>query len=497
MSNLIDMKFIDCFMMDGSYSKMNLKEILCRSKDIKAISGETALIRNSSIRFIISVVSSILRVGENDEDKYMELYNNGFPEDDIKKYLDKHYKRFDLYDEERPFYQVSKKSIEPYLNGEDKYKSLCVLKFSQDNNSIIYDHLTGNNKNIFSDEEIARNLIAYQTWSLCGGKSSTGIYSSSSPSNLFKISAIFLGKNLHETIMFNLCRVCGPQDIPSWESAVRKPRKERIMPSGNLDTLTWQSRFIHIDKQSGKMFDGQGAIFCHEHAKDPLALIPLEDISKDKKGKRALLEYNFEKGMWVNFHAAMMRVSDYKKHIAIKNIRTIENNLGRINIDLAIYAFDTDKGKILGYCEEFFPYSQEFIGIQNGGLYDDLVYVIKSFILKAEKNFLSITDFLGNIYKNEGDKDKNRLKKKAGENYWQYLESEFKAIISEIVEKNGDIDNDYILSLKKRWYDYLNNISIKSCESIFSCIKNSGERYNLFYGEGKFEKFKDDIFRNT
>lgn len=241
--NLIKEPWIPCF--DGKDVKeLNLLESLSNAHDLKAISDPSPLVTISLYRLLLAVLHRVF--GPVSEEEWSNLWKAGrFDRAKLEDYLSKWGHRFDLFDDERPFYQD--RSVEEY--GEDAKKSMALFKqeLTSGNNPLLFDHTTDDADLLLKPSESARLLVAFNGFALTGRI--TGGYPADG--NLAG-GILFMnqGRSLFQTLMLNLVRYDPQNEIPSmtktsdtpvWELEELKPPEERI-PEGYLDWLTWLSR---------------------------------------------------------------------------------------------------------------------------------------------------------------------------------------------------------------------------------------------------------------
>ena len=183
-------------------------------------------------------------VDEDDEEDYLDdltdtwikIWQAGkFPEI-IETYLEKWKDRFYLYDDKYPFFQVTKEILKSgkYKNkGTSVYGKYINRKVNESGNKTsLFSSKKGRdeNKNLLTDSEIARWLIAYQQYTGNTDKQSFEIYKSltfyekKSKGWLYELGGLYLaGNNLFETLWLN-CILIHPEkefrlkiQKPCWE----------------------------------------------------------------------------------------------------------------------------------------------------------------------------------------------------------------------------------------------------------------------------------------
>ena len=185
----------------------------------------------------------------------------------VGDYLEKWRDRFFLYDEEYPFFQVTKRDVDSSklnkTSPSDVSGKKINRKISESNNKVAlfspkYDG--GNNKEILSNAEVVRWLITYQGYTGLDDKVAFGKDKyKSSKGWLFDIGGIYLkGENIFETIILNTVLANNEDDnlekiqLPCWEISSKEYLNINLNPSvDKVDTcaslLTVWSRAIFME----------------------------------------------------------------------------------------------------------------------------------------------------------------------------------------------------------------------------------------------------------
>ncbi len=245
--NLIDEPWIPCTVLDGTQRCLGLREVLTQAQDVGELGGDSPLEVAALHRLLLAVLHRNFDIG--DEQQWAVLWEcEAFDPGVIDDYFEKWRGRFDLFDEERPFYQVA---------GLDLTKggSSARLFFHQDNNATLFTHVATSDPPSLTPSESARLLIGYMAFDV-GGLKTGGPAKAAMLNN----GAVVLvkGGNLFETLMLNLCRYAPEQghpwdfnrdhDIPAWERD-EETRPEERRPFGYIDLLTWQSRRTRLQPE--------------------------------------------------------------------------------------------------------------------------------------------------------------------------------------------------------------------------------------------------------
>lgn len=241
--NLTKEPWIPCF--DGKDVKeLNLLESLSNAHDLKAISDPSPLVTISLYRLLLAVLHRVF--GPASEEEWSNLWKAGrFDRTKLEDYLSKWGHRFDLFDDERPFYQD--RLVEEYQEKGKSSIALFKQELSCGINPLLFDHTTDKNELWLEPSEAARLLVVYNGFAL-DPKGAGGL---TMKSGLLANGILFMnqGVNLFQTLLLNMVRydprkeipnMTKVSDTPSWEREM-KPAEDRV-PEGYLDWLTWQSR---------------------------------------------------------------------------------------------------------------------------------------------------------------------------------------------------------------------------------------------------------------
>ena len=242
--NLVDQPWIPVLTCKGERYEYGLLETLECASEIQSLLSPVPVVTASLYRVLLAILERVFH--PTDDLDWTELYRAGsFDSQKLKRYFSRTSSRFNLFDEERPFYQAP----DPRVHKKNLLK--MVPHLSSGNNATLFDHSTETRGITFSPAEAARYLIALQYYGL-GGLSGIQEKFTAAPA-CRGISFFIQGKNLFETLMLNLIPPYRQElthsipahdpsgDLPCWE--MDDPYKPRT-PKGLLDYLTWQNRRV-------------------------------------------------------------------------------------------------------------------------------------------------------------------------------------------------------------------------------------------------------------
>ncbi|MCD6303326.1 MAG: type I-E CRISPR-associated protein Cse1/CasA [Anaerolineae bacterium] len=285
--NLIDGEWIPCIMLDGTTREFGLLETLARAHEVEEVFDPSPLITASLHRLLLAILHR--NFGPASIQEWRAIWEVGhFDGKALQDYFGKWHNRFDLFDEEHPFYQMPTF----HLSKKTPLKKLAP-QFAVQHNCRLFDHSTDNDRSPFPAKTAALWLLATQAFSPTGGKSAT-IHTKDSP---WARGAFILiaGDNLFQTLMLNLIpRPFLPGEIqeygkPSWECEDPGSPKYEILPRTYLEYMTLQSRWIKLivpeDSSSPncvrECFLAQGKAISEDFKVDPLLA-----YEKSRDGKR-------------------------------------------------------------------------------------------------------------------------------------------------------------------------------------------------------------------
>lgn len=297
--NLLDEPWISVVVdKKGNTNEVSMLEFFEHAHEYLDFGGDTKTQDFAVMRMLLAVVYTVFSRfnAEGKPYEYLELDNRYRPtekidisdlddyEDDLYEtwislweqekfpkivgdYLEKWRDRFFLYDEEYPFFQVTKRDVDSSklnkTSPSDVSGKKINRKISESNNKVAlfspkYDG--GNNKEILSNAEVVRWLITYQGYTGLDDKVAfeKDKYKSSK-GWLFDIGGIYLkGENIFETIILNTVLANNEDDnlekiqLPCWEISSKEYLNINLNPSvDKVDTcaslLTVWSRAIFME----------------------------------------------------------------------------------------------------------------------------------------------------------------------------------------------------------------------------------------------------------
>src|SRR5579872_3237712 len=245
--NLIDEPWVPV-QAGGVVTELGLRDVLLRAHEIDDLAGLSPPATVALFRLLLALVQRIYR--PMDDGRWEGLRDDGAFGPDVDRYLAEWRHRFDLFDDQRPFYQVAELPFEPY----ERPALLLTLEWGAGNPGH-FSHAP--DEHPFSPAEAARHLVTYQPFSPGGLMTHEAgrvpdKYSRAAPLNRGAVARV-LGANLFETLLLNAINYdppytpssTGSADAPAWEQEqVARPEERR--PLGYLDWMTWQARRVRL-----------------------------------------------------------------------------------------------------------------------------------------------------------------------------------------------------------------------------------------------------------
>ena len=303
----------------------SLEQTLTRAQEIERVEDASPLVVVTLHRFLLAVLYRALQ-GPDSFEELREWFEDGFPETAITDYLERWKHRFNLFDEERPFYQIADldkavfgKPIEPKA-----WTELAPEVRDGGQGASLFNH-TNDVAEPIPAAEAFRHLLVRQTFAL-GGLSRTFDYSakrSPSPNAVFLIPH---GQNLLET----LCYCLDPNnyahyehDVPFWErdtvydvAYLQKTKEDAVM--GCVQAYTWMSRAVKLEplETEGGVYvkdiyfaSGLAPKFEVAQYYDPMVGSSIA-ASGIYKGQAVFTKFRAGRRFWRDFHSLFAQQQD-------------------------------------------------------------------------------------------------------------------------------------------------------------------------------------------
>jgi len=350
--NLITEKWISCILPGGKVDDMSLQDVLAQAHEIMEVYDPSPLVTVSLHRLLLAILHR--NFGPANLQVWKSLWDlRHLDVNKLSDYFTKWYQRFDLFDQNRPFYQtpeIYKAERQPVLR--------LAMEASTGNNATLFDHNIDSAPATVSPAEAARYLITSQSYAIGLGKSQP-FYFSDSPL-IRGMTTLLLGKTLFQTLVLNLVVYNDErpfprfgEDIPTWErDKPVEPDKDGTLICGYVDYLTWQSRRIHLLPEC----DPISVRYCQiqQNLKLPKQEIldPFKCFKRNEERGFSPLNVSKDKSLWRDSHTLFQTVDTNLKRPEIFNFLArikLEHHNEKFGLQpvykLALTGLATDAGK--------------------------------------------------------------------------------------------------------------------------------------------------------
>ena len=288
--NLVHDPWVRVRLTSGELVELSLREVFSRLDEVSSLAGETSVQDAAMLRLLIAIAHSAL--GPSTQREHDTAYEDAVEEwstlwrdrarlrDAVVGYLDDWHERFELFDDERPFYQVAR-----LTTGKSELGPLVrfVLDVPNDEDKQYFTMRAGNGLASLSFAEAARWLVTTQAFDTSGIKSGVqgdprtkgGKGYPIGPAWAAQLGIVFLeGDDLAETLLLNLVRgkpqsgewhdddTVAERDIAPWEREGEEAIVVGVRPGthddlarveGVVDALTWQSRRLLLQHDGARV----------------------------------------------------------------------------------------------------------------------------------------------------------------------------------------------------------------------------------------------------
>jgi len=246
--DLVSEKWVPCVRLDGSTDELGLLDTLVHAHELREVVDASPLVTASLHRLLLAILHR--NFGPRNYDAWRKLWEAGeFDAEIVGAYFDKWRHRFDLFDEERPFYQT------PGMDEKMLKPVACLAhEIAQGNNPTLFDHSCEDQAVALRPSESARLLVTHQATALHGLVSRERPEWRSAKAGTIARGFLVMpaGASLFASLMLNALPVSTRRfdeyqdDAPAWECADACCVEERSL-RGYLDLLTWQSRRVWLE----------------------------------------------------------------------------------------------------------------------------------------------------------------------------------------------------------------------------------------------------------
>ena len=453
--NLLDEPWIPCTMPDGRRESLGLRGVLAQARDIAEIRGDSPLVVAALHRLLLAILHR--NFGVEGPGQWGDLWAKGaWDADVLDGYFTRWRHRFDLFDEEHPFYQVA---------GLDWSKggSSARLMFHADNNPTLFTHSVSSAPPELAPAEAARLLVGFMAFDVGGTKTSERGQASAKAALLNKGALVLArGKDLFQTLMLNLCRYVPEEgapwdfdrdlDVPAWERD-EATRPEDRSPDGYIDLLTWQSRRIRLQPEIGE--DGATVvknvvIMKGFQPPDAFTLHDKETMLAFRRQLRAtpggnpwpVVTFTEERGLWRDSFALMHSANEDSKPpkvlewLAELASEDILPHFAILPVDA--FGMESNRSKVLAWRHERLPLPLEYLDDRS------LVASLKEALELTESTAQDLREVIWSMAKNilattERSSIRNYADHLGAERaYWPRLEEPFKRFMEALAQDRNE-----------------------------------------------------------
>jgi CRISPR system Cascade subunit CasA len=544
--NLIDSKWIPCILPGGEREKFSIKETFERSSAIQEIFDPSPLVTVAIHRLLLAILHR--NFGPANETEWAKLWNDGKGNWDTTKlnsYLDIWRNRFDLFDENYPFYQcatipVSATDAKGKPKSYAKSISNMVHELATGDNATLFDHSVEDVTRSVSSAEAACLLVAFQSFAVGGlitfeSGQDRKKFGSADNAPLVKGAIILVkGEDLFQTLMLNLHKYnrydaepfeIDRDDAPVWECEKNLLRAER--PKGLLDLLTWQSRRIKLipeQDNNGQTIVAQVVIMKGNQFPDGFYLYDKEpmlafrEVLKPSKGQAPYppLAFQEEKALWRDSLSLFKAAGNSKTKPKIICWLGELAEEGKIpwstTYQLALLGLVTSKAKVSLWRHERLPLPLEYLEEKNENLLGklrDALDVAESVGRLLGSGFVEISVpsplriLASNILKpdkpEKADKDAVRSfvdSLSPSRPYWAQLGISFNELVTEL-PANKTAENEYGKTALPRWAKAIRRAAYNAFEETTNSFDRSARMLKaVTLAENEFHIQLDKMLKN-
>lgn len=500
--NLTEEPWIPCLMLETNETKnLSLFDVLRQAHEIKEITDNSPLVVVSLHRLLLAILHR--NFGPKSFDDWKELWRKEcWDAEKLKSYFDKWKDRFNLFDEERPFYQYPQVLKSGGKEGDISPIENLMQERAVGANATLFDHSFKTNSKNYSPAISVRYLIARQSFSFGGGNNS--------PFNLCDsilisgFSVLATGKNLFETLALNLVIYHRDKpipiqdddedvfDIPFWEreNLVQSTEKDKdgTLPLGYLDYLTWQSRRIRLIQDE----EAQGVKSCQLQQNFKLKEVaPIFDPFKVYvKGDNGFYPMGLreDKSLWRSSHTLLQQATNIDGRSSLfSHLVKVENMIANAEIEgvknhsFSIFGVINDKANVKLWTQEKFPLS--------------LIYLNDNNLLSELEKSIQFAEDIAGVLKFAVINLAKSLETKANSFsamsiYWSSLETRFQRLLSALP--------NYKETAMRDWFEFVDETAKRAFNNTANSLSGSAiEQKAIVEAESSFYRTRAKLLNEN
>lgn len=517
--NLLDDPWVPIVRGDGSAADCGLRELFGEAPRIAELNPGSPLESAAVLRLVLAIVYRVF--GNPSESWWQETWERGsFDLKVLEDYLECWGGRFNLFDEEKPFFQ----------QGALKLKNSKPLSFfnfadSGTNNTSHFSHsIVQEPPRAFDPATAARLLLTYIYFSPNAGRSETGYTENTPLADIYVYHA--RGEDLFQTIMLNLAHIPSSRvphttdDRPCWERDAWEPTKDRYAPKGISDYLTWPTRVVKLLPEH----IGEGIVCRYCYRGHGISLVdelyePFTGYSKKTKGGEVTTykwKFDKDRAVWRDSAAlfASIHLDDYLPPVQLDWLARFvsqgflqENRL--YDLEISGYAKKTASQPTIYYWRrERLPLPLAYLDDEHGPslvnalsqalqLAEDVGRALDYALLVMGRFLIRCTlenpnQKLGK--EAEGEAKHLRDSFGAGPRYWVSLETPFRRMLVDIPDDADGAIERWALILRKE-SEQAFNLAAAAAGTSARALKASTKARGVF--KAKLYSKENGIFRDT
>ena len=353
--NLLHEPWIPVVTLDGVARSVSLREALLNATIYRGVSANLPHTNAAVLRLLLAVLHR--NFGPPNTDVWETLWLRGaFDGAVLDEYFERWQSRFDLFSNEHPFYQ----NRHPLVR--EKPAQALMQMIGGGDTFTLFDHVLDESLVSLTPPEAALLLVTAQAFSLAGlAYPQLHLVYNDAPCS--RAIVFFVeGKNLFETLMFNLIQYNRAEpfpwhaeepDRPAWE-ADDPYLPQRSQPLGYLDYLTWPNRRIMLvpEEQSGqsvvvRITTAPGLVLNAE-VHNPMHHYRIDAGKKAGEQTVKVLRFSEGRALWRDSHALLdlhSQAADVPRSISWMSQLVSDGVLPGRRLQLSAYGMCTEPGK--------------------------------------------------------------------------------------------------------------------------------------------------------
>jgi CRISPR type I-E-associated protein CasA/Cse1 len=227
--DLLTEAFVPCARLDGTVDELGLVDLYRQAHTIREIADPSPMTTFGMYRLLLATLQWLRPLAEHSE--WADLWRtNRFPEELVEALHDRGRGRFDLLDDQYPFYQERVSADAATRPAAD-----LLYEVPGDTEINLFRH-TYDSRLSLCLACCAKGLIRLPAFGTQGGRGLAPSINNAPPMYFLP-----LGDNLFQTLLLNVADIRFDHDLPAWEGTTTSG------PIGVQEGLTWRCRTVGID----------------------------------------------------------------------------------------------------------------------------------------------------------------------------------------------------------------------------------------------------------